>query len=264
MSPYSLVSQPLGRSPAGPLPLPLHPEPTPLWSRSPAPPPALGPALPLPSSAPPSSPPSSAPPLLLSQVLIFQTRKDGSLPPHVHYKIRRIQASRRKPTRSAGPTGRGPTPTAASTFYIWPVWIQGEGVDLGAVEGVREGVRGGGALTSADHHPVAPPTRRHDGARHHRHARGPRRGGARQLRADVSLPPATRGASECRRSAGRALGPRSTGLRLTPLPPPSFLFVIEHMMPLCMVISWVYSVAMTHFKHIVAEREHQLGRWEEG
>lgn len=37
----------------------------------------------------------------------------------------------------------------------------------------------------------------------------------------------------------------------------SFLFVIEHMMPLCMVISWVYSVAMT-IQHIVAEKEHRL------
>lgn len=42
-----------------------------------------------------------------------------------------------------------------------------------------------------------------------------------------------------------------------PLLPPSFLFVIEHMMPLCMVISWVYSVAMT-IQHIVAEKEHRL------
>ena len=42
-----------------------------------------------------------------------------------------------------------------------------------------------------------------------------------------------------------------------PLPTPSFLFVIEHMMPLCMVISWVYSVAMT-IQHIVAEKEHRL------
>ncbi|XP_041049177.1 ATP-binding cassette sub-family A member 2 isoform X10 [Carcharodon carcharias] len=36
-----------------------------------------------------------------------------------------------------------------------------------------------------------------------------------------------------------------------------FLFVIEHMMPLCMVISWVYSVAMM-IQHIVAEKEHRL------
>ena len=74
-------------------------------------------------------------------------------------------------------------------------------------------------------------------------------------------------------SANRALGarraprpPASTRLRLTPLPPPSFLFVIEHMMPLCMVISWVYSVAMT-IQHIVAEKEHRLkdvGEMEEG
>ncbi|XP_009074328.1 PREDICTED: ATP-binding cassette sub-family A member 2-like, partial [Acanthisitta chloris] len=36
-----------------------------------------------------------------------------------------------------------------------------------------------------------------------------------------------------------------------------FLFVIEHMMPLCMVISWVYSVAMM-IQHIVTEKEHRL------
>lgn len=46
----------------------------------------------------------------------------------------------------------------------------------------------------------------------------------------------------------------SPASRLFPL---SFLFVIEHMMPLCMVISWVYSVAMT-IQHIVAEKEHRL------
>lgn len=40
-------------------------------------------------------------------------------------------------------------------------------------------------------------------------------------------------------------------------PSSSFLFVIEHMMPLCMVISWVYSVAMM-IQHIVAEKEHHL------
>lgn len=38
---------------------------------------------------------------------------------------------------------------------------------------------------------------------------------------------------------------------------PSFLFVIEHMMPLCMVISWVYSVAMM-IQHIVSEKEQRL------
>lgn len=67
---------------------------------------------------------------------------------------------------------------------------------------------------------------------------------------------------------------RALGARWAPRPPasalrpslPSFLFVIEHMMPLCMVISWVYSVAMT-IQHIVAEKEHRLkevGEMEEG
>ena len=55
------------------------------------------------------------------------------------------------------------------------------------------------------------------------------------------------------RLGGGCLGPSPTS-RLSPL---SFLFVIEHMMPLCMVISWVYSVAMT-IQHIVAEKEHRL------
>lgn len=55
------------------------------------------------------------------------------------------------------------------------------------------------------------------------------------------------------REAWGSLGP-SPASHLFPL---SFLFVIEHMMPLCMVISWVYSVAMT-IQHIVAEKEHRL------
>lgn len=46
-------------------------------------------------------------------------------------------------------------------------------------------------------------------------------------------------------------------LSLLSLYPTSFLFVIEHMMPLCMVISWVYSVAMM-IQHIVTEKEHRL------
>ena len=54
---------------------------------------------------------------------------------------------------------------------------------------------------------------------------------------------------------GRGLGGGAHPSR--PVPHPSFLFVIEHMMPLCMVISWVYSVAMT-IQHIVAEKEHRL------
>lgn len=66
-------------------------------------------------------------------------------------------------------------------------------------------------------------------------------------------------------SAGLALGPPSPpflggswAVDEAPLSPSSsFLFVIEHMMPLCMVISWVYSVAMM-IQHIVAEKEHHL------
>lgn len=56
--------------------------------------------------------------------------------------------------------------------------------------------------------------------------------------------------------------PSSCGGATVQLPPlflypTSFLFVIEHMMPLCMVISWVYSVAMM-IQHIVTEKEHRL------
>lgn len=58
------------------------------------------------------------------------------------------------------------------------------------------------------------------------------------------------------RDWGRAGGGPSPPLTLRPHRT-SFLFVIEHMMPLCMVISWVYSVAMT-IQHIVAEKEHRL------
>jgi len=36
-----------------------------------------------------------------------------------------------------------------------------------------------------------------------------------------------------------------------------FLFMIEHVMPLCLTISWVYTVAML-VQSIVYEKEHRL------
>lgn len=36
-----------------------------------------------------------------------------------------------------------------------------------------------------------------------------------------------------------------------------FVFMIEHVMPLCLTISWVYSVAML-VQSIVYEKEHRL------
>ena len=38
---------------------------------------------------------------------------------------------------------------------------------------------------------------------------------------------------------------------------PSFMFVIKHMVPLCMVISWIYTVAIT-VQNIVYEKERRL------
>lgn len=64
-------------------------------------------------------------------------------------------------------------------------------------------------------------------------------------------------------SGGLGAGAQAKPLPSCPCLDLSFLFVIEHMMPLCMVISWVYSVAMT-IQHIVAEKEHRLkevGGW---
>uniref|UniRef100_A0AAR2KNL7 ATP-binding cassette sub-family A member 2 n=1 Tax=Pygocentrus nattereri TaxID=42514 RepID=A0AAR2KNL7_PYGNA len=107
--------------------------------------------------------------------VIFQTNKDGSLPPHVQYKIRQNSSFTEKTNEIRRAYWR-PGPNTGGKFYFLYgfVWIQGT------------------------HSRISPVFCRYN-----------------------------------------------------------FLFVIEHMMPLCMVISWVYSVAMM-IQHIVAEKEHRL------
>uniref|UniRef100_A0A9L0RWX1 ATP-binding cassette sub-family A member 2 n=1 Tax=Equus caballus TaxID=9796 RepID=A0A9L0RWX1_HORSE len=128
--------------------------------------------------------------------VIFQTRKDGSLPPHVHYKIRQNSSFTEKTNEIRRAYWR-PGPNTGGRFYFLYgfVWIQ-DMMERAIIN------------TFVGHDVVEP-------------------GNYVQM---FPYPCYTRD---------------------------DFLFVIEHMMPLCMVISWVYSVAMT-IQHIVAEKEHRL------
>ncbi|XP_049567114.1 ATP-binding cassette sub-family A member 2 isoform X3 [Orcinus orca] len=128
--------------------------------------------------------------------VIFQTRKDGSLPPHVHYKIRQNSSFTEKTNEIRRAYWR-PGPNTGGRFYFLYgfVWIQ-DMMERAIID------------TFVGHDVVEP-------------------GNYVQM---FPYPCYTRD---------------------------DFLFVIEHMMPLCMVISWVYSVAMT-IQHIVAEKEHRL------
>lgn len=60
--------------------------------------------------------------------VIFQTRKDGSLPPHVHYKIRQNSSFTEKTNEIRRAYWR-PGPNTGGRFYFLYgfVWIQGEG-----------------------------------------------------------------------------------------------------------------------------------------
>ncbi|XP_058515523.1 ATP-binding cassette sub-family A member 2 isoform X1 [Ochotona princeps] len=128
--------------------------------------------------------------------VIFQTRKDGSLPPHVHYKIRQNSSFTEKTNEIRRAYWR-PGPNTGGRFYFLYgfVWIQ-DMMERAIIN------------TFVGHDVVEP-------------------GSYVQV---FPYPCYTRD---------------------------DFLFVIEHMMPLCMVISWVYSVAMT-IQHIVAEKEQRL------
>lgn len=72
--------------------------------------------------------------------VIFQTRKDGSLPPHVHYKIRQNSSFTEKTNEIRRAYWR-PGPNTGGRFYFLYgfVWIQGEVLS-------PDGVRGGLAL----------------------------------------------------------------------------------------------------------------------
>lgn len=128
--------------------------------------------------------------------VIFQTEKNGSLPPHVLYKIRQNSSFTEKTNEIRRAYWR-PGPNTGGKFYFLYgfVWIQ-DMIERAIIN------------TFVGHDVVEP-------------------GNYVQM---FPYPCYTRD---------------------------DFLFVIEHMMPLCMVISWVYSVAMM-IQHIVAEKEHRL------
>uniref|UniRef100_A0A8C7YN26 ATP-binding cassette, sub-family A (ABC1), member 2 n=1 Tax=Oryzias sinensis TaxID=183150 RepID=A0A8C7YN26_9TELE len=128
--------------------------------------------------------------------VIFQTNKDGTLPPHVLYKIRQNSSFTEKTNEIRRAYWR-PGPNTGGKFYFLYgfVWIQ-DMMERAIIN------------TFVGHDVVEP-------------------GNYVQM---FPYPCYTRD---------------------------DFLFVIEHMMPLCMVISWVYSVAMM-IQHIVAEKEHRL------
>ncbi|NWR80295.1 ABCA2 protein, partial [Centropus unirufus] len=128
--------------------------------------------------------------------VIFQTNKDGSLPPHIMYKIRQNSSFTEKTNEIRRAYWR-PGPNTGGRFYFLYgfVWIQ-DMMERALIN------------TFVGHDVVEP-------------------GNYVQM---FPYPCYTRD---------------------------DFLFVIEHMMPLCMVISWVYSVAMM-IQHIVTEKEHRL------
>lgn len=73
-------------------------------------------------------------PSLLFPGVIFQTRKDGSLPPHVHYKIRQNSSFTEKTNEIRRAYWR-PGPNTGGRFYFLYgfVWIQGEGLSPGGM-----------------------------------------------------------------------------------------------------------------------------------
>lgn len=74
---------------------------------------------------------------LPSPGVIFQTRKDGSLPPHVHYKIRQNSSFTEKTNEIRRAYWR-PGPNTGGRFYFLYgfVWIQGKVLS-------PDGMRGG-------------------------------------------------------------------------------------------------------------------------
>lgn len=117
-----------------PLPAPPHFCPPLPWGPHPSPaPPFPGPSCPRPHAL--ATPPFLGPaltswprPNLPAPGVIFQTRKDGSLPPHVHYKIRQNSSFTEKTNEIRRAYWR-PGPNTGGRFYFLYgfVWIQGEG-----------------------------------------------------------------------------------------------------------------------------------------
>lgn len=79
----------------------------------------------LPALHSPTPPLVPALPLVLSPGVIFQTHKDGSLPPHVHYKIRQNSSFTEKTNEIRRAYWR-PGPNTGGRFYFLYgfVWIQ--------------------------------------------------------------------------------------------------------------------------------------------
>uniref|UniRef100_A0A672UDK2 ATP-binding cassette sub-family A member 2 n=1 Tax=Strigops habroptila TaxID=2489341 RepID=A0A672UDK2_STRHB len=156
----------------------------------------LNPCMSLPVAAVAVSRDASGLPASPSTGVIFQTNRDGSLPPHVMYKIRQNSSFTEKTNEIRRAYWR-PGPNTGGRFYFLYgfVWIQ-DMMERALIN------------TFVGHDVVEP-------------------GNYVQM---FPYPCYTRD---------------------------DFLFVIEHMMPLCMVISWVYSVAMM-IQHIVTEKEHRL------
>ncbi|NWX91169.1 ABCA2 protein, partial [Nothoprocta ornata] len=155
--------------------------------------------------------------------VIFQTNKDGSLPPHVLYKIRQNSSFTEKTNEIRRAYWR-PGPNTGGRFYFLYgfVWIQGE-CQL---------------LTRAALHSL-PCCLTHFG---------------------LSFSPDMMERALINTFVGHDVVEPGNYVQMFPYPcytRDDFLFVIEHMMPLCMVISWVYSVAMM-IQHIVTEKEHRL------
>ncbi|NXA54996.1 ABCA2 protein, partial [Nothocercus julius] len=155
--------------------------------------------------------------------VIFQTNRDGSLPPHVLYKIRQNSSFTEKTNEIRRAYWR-PGPNTGGRFYFLYgfVWIQGE---------CR-------SLTGAAPHPL-PCCSAHFG---------------------LSFSPDMMERALINTFVGHDVVEPGNYVQMFPYPcytRDDFLFVIEHMMPLCMVISWVYSVAMM-IQHIVTEKEHRL------
>uniref|UniRef100_UPI00358F4AA8 ATP-binding cassette sub-family A member 2 isoform X1 n=1 Tax=Myxine glutinosa TaxID=7769 RepID=UPI00358F4AA8 len=128
--------------------------------------------------------------------IIFQMAADGSLPPHVVYKIRQNSSFTEKTNEIRRAYWR-PGPNAGGRYYFFYgfIWIQ-DMIERAIID----------TLVGRD---VVEP------------------GNYVQM---IPYPCYTRD---------------------------DFLFVIEHMMPLCLVISWVYSVSMM-VQHIVTEKEQRL------
>lgn len=88
---------------------------------------ALNPSMSLPIAAGQLVWPSPMVPLLLPAGVIFQTNRDGSLPPHVMYKIRQNSSFTEKTNEIRRAYWR-PGPNTGGRFYFLYgfVWIQGE------------------------------------------------------------------------------------------------------------------------------------------